>query len=58
MVQDSISTGGHAIIATGTGVALSSPDHTVQWLSLLVQVLVIVIHIFKDKNPQSGDNTN
>lgn len=43
--------GQHLLVATGTTVAVSTPDHAFQLLAVAMQILTILIAFFKkDKN--------
>ena len=43
VANDSISTLGQTSIGLGTGVALATPDHTTQIVSVVIQILGLVL---------------
>lgn len=42
-----LSGGGHALIASGTATAVAVPDNTTQLLAVAVQVVVLLVELFK-----------
>lgn len=42
-----LSGGAHALIGTGTAVSVSVPDNTTQVVAVVVQVVVLLVELFK-----------
>ncbi len=49
IAHDTISNIAQPTIAIGTGVALATPDHTTQILSVVTQVIALIILLFSKK---------
>jgi hypothetical protein len=49
-MNDTINTVAHGSIAGGTIVSLATPDHTTQFIALAVQLISLLIVVFKPRN--------
>lgn len=52
-VIDTSSTVAHSAIAAGTTAVAIAPDHTTQILSVVVQVIALIMLLFKRKQAQN-----
>ncbi len=53
-MNDTIHNIAHTTIGAGTVVSLTTPDHTTQWVTLAVQLISLLIVIFKPRNQQNN----